>query len=274
MNLKDRILFRITPRVLGRNKKFAKRHEGESCYIFGNGSSIKHYDLKKFDDRIGIGCNNLFFHKEFNSVNIKYYYTGHSFLYYPFWTNTYNKKFERNLLGKIYKNKIRLNQDITYVTSLSDYFSMRGPNIYYCYHFGLPFRGFAHSRMDSAFTSVESGLVGMLGMAVFMGFTDVTLVGCDYLSFPQRHGRFFETGIRPETSWEKPLGKKFLFDLRRHADVRVLTLNESYRGHILPHVDYKTLSGDEPLYRENDELVSEEDLRDLNLSRMDYRIYP
>ena len=60
----------------------------------------------------------------------------------------------------------------------------------------------------------------------------------------------------------------------KHADVKVLTLNQSYRGHILPHVDYKTLSGDEPLYRENDELVSEEDLRDLNLSRMDYRIYP
>ena len=122
-------------------------------------------------------------------------------------------------------------------------------------------------------TSLIRAIIG-LSMVIFMGFTDVTLVGCDYLSFPQIQGHFFETGVRPETHWQEPFAEEFLCDARNHADVRVLTLNESYRGHILPHVDYKTLSGDEPLYRENDELVSEEDLRDLNLSRMDYRIYP
>ena len=102
----------------------------------------------------------------------------------------------------------------------------------------------------------------------------MTLVGCDYLSFPQVQGRFYETGVVPDSHWQEAFGKELLCDAREHADIRVVTLSESYRAHIFPHVDYKTLSGDEPFYRENDELVSEKDLQDLHLSDMEYRIYP
>lgn len=270
----NKVLLWLAGGVLARNKQFAGRHKGESCYLFGNGASIKHFDLKKFDDKIGIGCSNLFFHKDFRHINIQYYYEGHAFLHYPFWTNPYRERFERNVIGSIHKDKIISNPDITYVLSLSNCISVHGSNIYYCHHFGQPFKGYADSRMDNAFTSMESGLAGMIGVAIFMGFTDVTLVGCDYLCFPQIQGHFYETGVRPETSWQEPLAEELLCDARKHADVRVLTMDESYRGHILPHISYKTLSGDEPLYKENSELVSEKDLRDLNLTGMRYRIYP
>ena len=273
MNLKDRILFRLAQRLLSRNTEFIGRHAGESCYLFGNGASIKHYDLGKFNDRIGIGCNNLFFHKDFPSLDIRYYYTGHPFLYYPFWSNPYSNKFEKNVLGSLYRKKIILSQHVTYFMSLGDYISIRRPNIYYCHHFGQPFTGYSDTKIDGVFTAMESGLAGMLGMAIFMGFTDVTLVGCDYLCFPQGQGHFFETGVRPKTSWEKPVSKEFLSDARKHLDLRVLTLDDSHRGHILPHISYEAFSGNEPLYRENDELVSEKDLRGLSLSGMRYRVY-
>ena len=34
-------------------------HKGETCYIFGNGGSIKYYDLSLFNNHIGIGLNYL-----------------------------------------------------------------------------------------------------------------------------------------------------------------------------------------------------------------------
>ena len=273
MQLKDRILLRLARKVLGRNTAFAGRHAGESCYLFGNGASIKHYDLGQFNDKIGIGCNNLFFHKDFLNLDVRYYYTGHPFLYYPFWSNPYSNKYEKNILGSIYRKKIILSQHVTYFMSLSDYISIRRRNIYYCHHFGQGFKGYANNKIDGVFTAMESGLGGMLGMAIFMGFTDVTLVGCDYLCFPQGQGHFFETGVRPQTFWKEPVSEEFLSDASKHTDLKVLTLNDSYRGHILPHISYEEFTGQKPIFRENDKLVSEQDLHDLNLSGMRYRVY-
>ena len=34
--------------------KLENKHFGEECYIFGDGVSIKNYDLENFNDKIGI----------------------------------------------------------------------------------------------------------------------------------------------------------------------------------------------------------------------------
>ena len=45
--------------------KFIDIHKGKTCYIFGDGPSIKYFDLSRFDDYIGISCGNQIFHKDF-----------------------------------------------------------------------------------------------------------------------------------------------------------------------------------------------------------------
>ena len=70
-DLTNRILFNISERILNRNSKFHNMHRGESCYLFGNGSSLKYFDLDQFTDRPTIGCGQLFLHRDYSKLNDK-----------------------------------------------------------------------------------------------------------------------------------------------------------------------------------------------------------
>src|SRR3990167_2434038 len=103
MNYKNKIILLLSKKVLERNKKFESLHKGESCYIFGNGPSLKYFDFKKFNNKIVIGCGGLFLHRDFDKINVKYYYEGHPFFNHPYWINPYSKKIVKNVLGISYK---------------------------------------------------------------------------------------------------------------------------------------------------------------------------
>jgi len=273
MTLKNKILNTLIKKNLIRNQRFENLHNGESCYIIGNGSSLKYYDLKKFNDKVTIGCNNLFAHRNFNDLNVKYYYTGHPFLYYRYWKNQYEKKYTKNTLGDFYKEKIIQYKEVSYFASVSNYFGISGSNISFVHHFDKPFDGYDKCKLDSEFTSMACALSGMLGLAVYMGFKDITLIGCDYAHFPQSQGHFFDHGKFSDTFNEEPINKEFLLDAMKYADVRVITPNDGYRGHILPYVDYETFTGVKPGYQENDEIVSNSDLMTLDRTGMKYKIF-
>jgi len=274
MSLKNKILYALTSNSLKRNQKFKNSHNGESCYIIGNGASIKYYDLKKLSDKVTIGCNNLFVHKFFKDLNVKYYYTGHPFLYYPYWTNQYSKKFTKNILGALYKEKISHYKEVSYFSSVSNIFGIHGSNINFAHHFDKPFDGFNQCSLDKEFTAIACALSGMLGLAIYMGFKDIILVGCDYAFYPQSQGHFFDYGKFPDTIQEEPINKEFLLDAMQHANIRVMTPNNEYRGHILPHVSYEEHTGEKPVYQENNEIVSDSDLLTLDQCAMLYKIFP
>ena len=49
--------------------KLKNKHLGEECYIFGDGVSLKYFNLNKFNDKPSIVSNNFIFHKHFNKLN-------------------------------------------------------------------------------------------------------------------------------------------------------------------------------------------------------------
>ena len=272
MNLKNRILFSFSKRIIERNSKFENIHKGESCYLFGNGASIKYFNLKHFDDKPAIACGALFLHQVFKYINVKYYFEGHPFYYYPYWINPYSKKIQKNPMGSFFKKQKFCHDDVLLFCNLSNYFGIRGDNIFYAHHFGKAFKGFANCKLDVSFSTMSSSLSGMLGLAIFMGFEDITLVGCDYSFYPQLQGHFYEHGRFPDTFNEDPY-QEFLLDARQYADIRVITPNENYRGSVLPHINYKGLTGDEPVYKENNEILSDSDLLNLDRFKMLYKIF-
>ena len=85
MNTKNKILNFFAKSVLSKNKKFKGLHAGESCYIFGAGASLKYFDLGLFNDRVSIGCGQLFVHRDIHKLDLKYYYVGDTFVYYRYW---------------------------------------------------------------------------------------------------------------------------------------------------------------------------------------------
>jgi len=281
MNIKNKILFLLTKKVLERNKKFENLHKGESCYIFGNGGSLKYFDLKKFNDKISIGCGLLFLHKDFKKINVKYYYTGHPFFYYPYWTDPYSKKIVKNNLGALYKEKILeicQNYDTSFFMSLSNYFGIYGRDIYFVHHFDKLFDDFTNCKLDRNFTSMDAGLSGMLGLAICMGFKDITLVGCDYTFSQQPVGHFYDFGRPHDSSREsflEPYIEKVILSAIEHVNIRTVTPSEHYRGDTVPHIRYKDLTGDKQEYKENHEIISKSDLLDLSHRGLEcYRIFP
>ena len=192
MTFINKILRLLSNKTLSKNKRFKNLHSGESCYIFGNGASLKYLDLRKFNDRISIGCNSLFFHSDIHELNLKYYYMGHPFLFYKYWKNHYKNKYQKNLIGSLYQKKIQFGSRIEYFVSLSNYFGIKGKNINYLHHFDHRFSDFESVDLSCSFSTMDGALDGMLGMAIYMGFKDIILVGCDYLNSPVKPGHFYE----------------------------------------------------------------------------------
>ena len=113
-------------------KNFINRHEGETCYLFGDGPSIKSFDYSAFSDHIGISCGMQIFHKDFNRLNVKYYSLIEPYLFYPDWIILskrlqYLKK--HRIITNEFKHLIRLNTEITFFINLSNIFSIYEKNI-------------------------------------------------------------------------------------------------------------------------------------------------
>ena len=121
MNLKNRFLFNLTKKIILRNRKFKGLHSGESCYLFGNAKSLKYYDLSLFNDRVSIGCNFLFLHKDFGDIGMSYYYNADPFFFYPYWRNLYTGKIERHILGGLFEAKIRENSDVNFFINVFEW---------------------------------------------------------------------------------------------------------------------------------------------------------
>ena len=273
MNLINKALFKIFSKSLKKNKIFKDLHSGQSCYIFGNGTSLQYYDLKLFNDRPSIGCNALFAHKDVNSIDLKYYYVGHPFLFHKFWKNPYSQLYEKNRIGIWYKKKMKNTPNTQYFTSLSNYFGIQGKNINYVYHFGSGLnKNSIDYEMDEEYTMMSGALTGMIGMALYMGFTDITLVGCDYTFSPMLHGHFFEKGAKKGVEGGHYLSE-LLNVVEKKLTVRTITPNEDFQGEILSSMTYKDLVGQDPIFKENQNIISKKDLKDLDSINMNYKIF-
>jgi len=275
MNLKNRLLFTLTEKIILRNKRFKGIHNGESCYLFGNAKSLKYYDLSLFNDRVSIGCNNLYLHKDFSKIGVKYYYRGAPFTHYPFHSNPYsNNKLEKNTNGSYsYKKSFfHENKDTNFFIDVSDYFSLRGKNIFYTHHFGQQFSDFSNCSVDGVFNANQNALAGMIGLAIYLGFKDLTLIGCDHLLNPKASEHFFEYGRIDQKHTPSVINEQVLNSAQKFLKLRVVSPNDSYKGHIIPHVYYSELTGKEPEYKENYEIISDDNLNILRSMNYLYSI--
>ena len=63
--------------------QFHLKHDGEECYIFGTGTSLKWMDIKQFKDKPSILGNFSIYHKDMNDLNIPYCAMIEPFSFYP-----------------------------------------------------------------------------------------------------------------------------------------------------------------------------------------------
>ena len=258
--LKD-YLFKLSKPQLSKIHKFKDIHKGEDGYFFGNGISIKWFDLKQFSNKISIGCNHLPFHKSFQDLNLNYLILPEPFWFYPaFWTKYISSGNSQPKTMKAYREIIRDNPDKEFFVDLSNFPVLRSENVNYM------FRDIEDPRLSSDFITkrIDTYSGGMrLGimMAIYMGFKHIYLVGCDYTHSQSRFLHFYEKGqgfVQPTPFYEED----FLSIAQEFIDITTITVDG--KGELINSVTYKELTGCEPIFQENNQLVDDKHLQALN----------
>ena len=52
MKIFKKVLYKFAHPILSKVSRFKNKHQGETCYLFGDGVSIKYFDLSLFSDKI------------------------------------------------------------------------------------------------------------------------------------------------------------------------------------------------------------------------------
>jgi hypothetical protein len=262
------ILYQISKPIIGRLGKFNGIHNGESCYIFGDGVSVKYMDLALFSDKKSIAVNNFPFHKDFNTINCHYCVTIAPYFFSPFFGYPPEKKRHLYEMSKIYKNLIVSNPKINYFINLSNYPFVRANNVFHL------FRKLSDPRLSADFISNRincfSGVSqAAMMLAIFMGFDHIYLVGFDYTHSPSRILHWYEKGkgiYRPQVNYQKD----FFEIAKEFIDITTITLDGT--SDFINAVTYKEHTGREPIYRENTELLDEKYMKVLD-TWSGYNIY-
>ncbi len=181
--------------MIGNLRSFKDKHKGETCYIFGDGPSIRYFDYSNFTDHIAISCGNQIVHKNFNQLNVRYYSIIEPYLFYPNWVLRskrlqYLKK--HRLMTNEYRRVIKERSDINFFINLSNIFAISSPNVTFA-HSSLV-RG--SKKFEKIFESGVNPFAGSfcanLSLAMLMGFKKIYLVGYDAFTIQQSPYRWYE----------------------------------------------------------------------------------
>jgi len=235
-------------------------HKGQECYIFGDGVSLKYFDLSVFGDKIGIGSNNLIFHKDFKKLNIKYYSIYEPFWFLPYFVSGFKGvKIWKNKIQKYHSLRAKENKQITFFTDISNSIRFKGSNIFYVSNQIM--NNITHENFIShKINSFEGSLRAQITMAIFLGFKKAYLVGHDYTHEESLSRHFYENGIGKKNSFYK-WNYEFLEKVKK--EITLITITRIGGSSSVNSIKYSKFCSKELEYKENHMIVLKEDLMTL-----------
>ena len=237
---------------------FRNRHKGDSCYLFGDGPSIRYFDYSKFSDHIAISCGNQIFHKEFDQLNVKYYSIIEPYLFVPDWLLLshrlqYLKK--HRIITNEFRKRIRKMKDISFFVNLS--------NLPFIFSSNVVFSHASLIRKSSLFSFLLSKNINPfhgsfhtnLTLAMLMGFKKIYLAGYDAFTIQDSPYRWYEKSF-PGLDLCKPdpfIRHDFLSIYKEHMDIYNISPNGTRCN--IQDLNYSDYTGAPLTYRENYELL-------------------
>ena len=255
-----KIIYKSFDSVLNRIDLFKNIHTGTSCYIFGDGVSIKWFDLTSFNDKPVFGLNKILFHKQAKYLDVKYNLFLEPYFFYPYhWdrdeatVKITGKKFFKNDIQKKFREVIKKHQTVNFFTSLANYPVLWNSNIYYLFKFindsECEFLKECYlNNVDIFYGSFRCATT----LAIYMGFKEIIYIGCDYTHEITRHHHWFEKGkgiVKKNLEYEK----NFLNIAKKYVELSTITLEG--KGNVLPGKTYFEFTGKKPKFHENFELM-------------------
>ena len=249
--------------------QFKDLHKGQECYIIGDGISLKWFDLEVFNDKPSFILSYLFYHKKFNNIGRPIYSSiAAPFYFYPY-TKSRSFGWRKNYLQSRYRKAIKQHQDVNFFINLSNIFALNGSNVHYIFK-AIPNSQFSDECIENNLNPLDGSFRSAISLAIFMGFSKVFLVGCDYTHTNSRIHHWYEYGTG--LLYKQEMYNKDFFDIaQKYIDITTITLEGD--GLYLKAIEYEKYSKKTNCYLENTELM---DLADLQIlaTEPDYRIFP
>jgi hypothetical protein len=238
-------------------KKFKDIHKGETCYIFGDGPSVKWFDYNSFTNHIGFSCGKQIFHKDFDKLNIKYYTIPEPFLFYPKFLQPY--KYLRNFdkLTKHLKKEMQKYNKINFFVNLTNLGFINGSNIHFIHRLLYPnHQAFSKTNIDP----FSGSFYTCLTLAYHMGFKKVYLIGHDAWTIKKISSqRWFEFGKGKVKKIPKFIEDPYIKFLNNYMEIiSIINSNDPIN---VKSISYEKFSGKNPSYLENDQLTSIKNLK-------------
>lgn len=262
MSLVVDVARRLSSPLLQRNEKFKGRHAGETCYIIGNGASLKQMELDAFSDHVSIGLNLLCVHNDFRSLHVPYFVVPEPFIFYRYFKNPYTQQYQPNVIGNLIRTALQPHAEVTVFTSISNVFGRGLANSYYLHHFGHRDVDRRFCDISGAFSFMAGSLFMAIGLAINLGFAKAILVGCDYTFTPISAGHFYAYGPPIRTDHVHNMYERLFAEAAPSIALSVITTTGESRW--LPYETYERHSGRKLRQRENVEIVRESYLRQLD----------
>ena len=250
--------------------KYKNIHQGDSCYIIGDGSSLKWFDLECFTDLVTIAVHKVGIHKQFKKLNAQHLLMIDPFLTYPLiqqWNipgvhSRDPKAIKSNSCRSLYREMIKENPKVNFIASITDYPALKPfhSNVTYVSN---KFPGGLGNKLDYLKT-MSGSFRASISFAIYMGFHKIYLIGFDYTFNPNGESHWYEKG-KGFNIHDRDYEKKFIDTAKEYADIITVTLDGKSRN--LKYIRYEDLTGKAPNFRENNQLVKKAKYLDM-LSRM------
>lgn len=252
MQILKKGLFKIANPILSKVTRFKNKHEGETCYLFGDGVSIKYFDLSLFSDKVSFSLGKIQYHKDFRFLNCKYCLMLEPYYFYPYFRlKMPPHTLWKNNIQKIYRKFIDYNNNINFFTNFSNYPVLWSPKVDYLFH-KFPDQNFKlEEECYLNGINLQGSFRSSINLAIYMGFKEIFLVGCDYTHEKGTNRHWYEKGkgtIKLDSEYEK----KFLNIATKYSKITTITLQG--KGSVLPAISYSDYTKKEPVYKENIDL--------------------
>tara|TARA_B100000035_G_scaffold70904_1_gene58288 strand:- start:29602 stop:30408 length:807 start_codon:yes stop_codon:yes gene_type:complete len=252
-------LKKIIAPLISKNIELVNYFKGEDCYIFGNGSSIKFLDLDFFTDKKVIGINHILLHKKSKQLDLACIVLPESYFFYSYYKNPYTKRIQKNLLGSLFKMKLKEFPNIRLFTSVTNFFGNSHKLTNYIHHFGFKSANNKKLSIDKEFSFMAGGLSTAIGVAINLGFKKAILVGCDYLLDPVNNGHFYTLPVEKKEN-KRPTKPAFIDIAKEFIELELLSPFSS-NGIINTVECNQIFKGHKIKYKENYEIVEEKDIK-------------
>jgi hypothetical protein len=190
--------WKLNKNKLSKNITLKNLHEGKSCVIFGNGSSIKYFNIKRHEGFFYMGTTYAMLHKDIKKLKPDFYVIPQKYDFYPINHHVrHNQKAEWNFNHRlrIYERILKIGKETRFFINLSNYYGFfyrpKLLNFFFSFKDNKSSSDDFECDLANNFNYTSGSLETMIGISKYLGFKKLILIGCDYLGTPKLDGHFY-----------------------------------------------------------------------------------